>query len=157
MTLHRISALAGHTKFQAPESFGFVDPDPTPRGRIRVVVADDDRDTVLSLTALLEDEGYETLGVYDGGEVLRAVATFGAEAALIDIGMPGMSGYDVARALRTRYDRSKPLLIAVTAWTKITDRLMARVAGFDHHVAKPYDPNKLLALLAPLAGSSPPN
>ena len=128
---------------------------PAPRRRARIVVADDDRDTVLSLTALLEDEGFETLAVYDGLRVVQAVVEFRAHAALVDIGMPGMSGYDIARELRKRYDAAKPLLIAVTAWTKAADRLMATVAGFDHHVGKPYDPNHLLELLAPLGGERP--
>ena len=158
MTFHAsIHAAASSSKSGATKPGPFIDPDPTPRGRVRVVVADDDPDTVLSLTALLEDEGFDTIAVYDGREVLRAVVDSGAQAALIDIGMPGMSGYDVARALRKRYDSGKPLLIAVTAWAKITDRLMAKVAGFDHHVAKPYDPNKLLQLLAPLTDRPPQN
>jgi CheY-like chemotaxis protein len=96
------------------------------------------------------------MGVYNGHDAVAAVSSFGADAALIDIGMPGMSGYDIARALRKRYDGAKPLLIAVTAWAKAADRLMARVAGFDHHVGKPYDPNELLMLLGPLKESGPP-
>src|SRR5258705_10512765 len=103
MRLHPLYASRESSRFQ-----------PAPRRRLRVVVGDDDRDTVLSLSALLEEEGFETMGVYNGHDAVAAVSSFGADAALIDIGMPGMSGYDIARALRQRYDGAKPLLIAVT-------------------------------------------
>ena len=152
MTLYAMLRAAETPSDSPPSKYGAPgDATPTPRLRGRVVVADDDRDTVLSLTALLEDEGFDTLGVHHGNEVVRAVVEFRADAALVDIGMPGMSGYDIARALRRRFDGAKPLLIAVTAWTKHSDRLMARAAGFDHHVAKPYDPSRLLELLAQIA------
>ena len=140
---------------QSPSNYSATDPDAAPRRPIRIVVADDDRDTVLSLSALLQEEGFEAIGVYNGREVGAAVRESGADAALVDIGMPGMSGYDVARELRRRYDSCKPLLIAVTAWAKTADKLMARAAGFDHHIGKPYDPNELLRLLGTLNAHRP--
>ncbi|HEU4440828.1 MAG TPA: response regulator, partial [Burkholderiales bacterium] len=69
----------------------------------RVLVADDDKDAVLILTALLRDEGYEVRGVHRGAEVLDAVFNFAPDVVLLDIGMPQMSGYEVARRLRERY------------------------------------------------------
>lgn len=122
--------------------------------RLRVLVADDDRDTVASLEALLHDAGYQTCAVYHGRDVRAAIAQFAPHVVLLDIGMPGMSGYDVARELRQHYGSAKPVLVAVTAWTKSADKLMARSAGFDHHVGKPYDPNELLELIAKAAGGA---
>lgn len=119
------------------------------RGRLRVLIADDDRDTVASLEALLHDEGHHTRAVYHGRDVVNAVGDFVPDVVLLDIGLPGMTGYDVARHLRERYGSAKPVLIAVTAWTKSTDKLMmAKYAGFDHHVSKPYEPRELLGLIA---------
>ena len=67
---------------------------------------------------------------------------------LLDIGMPGMSGFAVAHTLRERYGSARPLLIAITGRNAGSDRWLARNMGFDHYVAKPYDPNEVLALLA---------
>jgi CheY-like chemotaxis protein len=117
----------------------------------RVLVADDDQDTVLSLTTLLRDEGYEVRGVHRGAEVLQAVFNFAPDVVLLDIGMPQMSGYDVARTLRERYGSARPALIAVTGRAGETDRQQARAAGFEHHVAKPYEPRELLRLIGQLS------
>ena len=122
----------------------------------RILVADDDRDAVLMLTALLEHEGYEVRGVHHGADVLDAVFSFAPDVVLLDISMPRMSGYEVARQMRERYGSARPALIAVTAMTRTSDRAHARAAGFEHHVAKPYEPNELLALLGELAGDGRP-
>ena len=120
---------------------------------LRVLVADDDRDAVGSLLELLIDEGHEVRGVYTGLDVLDSVRDFAPDAVLLDIGMPHITGYEVARELRVRYASARPLLIAVTGRNQPDDRTLAQLAGFDHHVAKHYDPNELLALLRPLRGS----
>jgi two-component system CheB/CheR fusion protein len=117
---------------------------------IRVLIADDDRDTVLSLRLLLATEGYEVLGVHDAHSVFTAVRDFDPDAVLLDIGMPEMTGYDIARELRSTRGNDL-LLIAVTAWSKFSDKMAAHIAGFDHHVAKPYRPEEILELLDPLA------
>jgi len=117
---------------------------------IKILIADDDRDTVLSLRLLLSTEGYEVLGVYDSKSVFDAVRDFEPDAVLLDIGMPQMTGYDIARELR-RMRGNDLLLVAVTAWSKFSDRMAAHIAGFDHHVAKPYQPEEILGLLRPLA------
>ncbi len=119
----------------------------------RILVADDDTDAVLSLTALLRDEGYQVRGVHRGAEVLDAVFNFAPDVVLLDIGMPKMSGYDVARTLRERYGSARPALIAVTGRAGETDRQQARAAGFEHHVAKPYQPDELLRLIGQLSRS----
>ena len=126
----------------------------TGKRRLRVLVADDERDQVATLAMLLLEEGHEVREVYRGSEVLRMVRDFDPDVAMIDIGMPGMTGYDVAREVRQIFGAERPLLIAITGWKQSADRLLARLAGFDHHVAKPYDPNALLALIEPLASGA---
>jgi len=116
--------------------------------RLRVLVADDDRDEVLTLLALIRDEGHEVRGVYRGSEVLDTIRDFGPDVVLLDIGMPDRNGYDLAREINTRYGPQRPRLIAVTGWKKSSDRMLAQMAGFDHHVAKPYEPQELLRLIA---------
>ena len=118
----------------------------------RILVADDDTDAVLILTALLREEGYAVRGVHRGAEVLDAVFNFAPDVVLLDIGMPQMSGYDVARTLRERYGSARPALIAVTGRADEADRQQARAAGFEHHVAKPYEPVALLRLIGQLSG-----
>ena len=119
----------------------------------RILVADDDTDTVVSLTALLRVEGYEVRGVHRGGEVLQAIFQFAPDVVLLDIGMPQMSGYEVARALRERYGSARPALIAVTGRVDSSDRRQALAAGFEHHVGKPYEPRALLRLIGELAAA----
>jgi DNA-binding response OmpR family regulator len=126
----------------------FPDKQQTANRPLRVLVVDDDRDTVLSLTMLLNEEGHSVEAAHKGKEVLSSIRKFEPDVVLLDIGLPDMTGYDVARAVRRQGER-RPTLIAVTAWNKETDRLMARAAGFDHYLAKPYDPRALLALLGP--------
>jgi CheY-like chemotaxis protein len=121
---------------------------------LRVLVADDDRDAVDSLMELLRDEGYDVRGVYTGLDVLDKVRDFSPDVVLLDIGMPHITGYEAARALRERYGSARPHLIAVTGRANANDRNLAQLAGFDHHVAKPYDPNELLALLRPIGGGT---
>lgn len=119
--------------------------------RLRILVADDERDQVATLAMLLADEGHEVREVYRGSEVLRVVRDFDPDVALIDIGMPGMTGYDAAREIRQVLGGTRPLLVAVTGWKQSSDRILAKLAGFDHHLAKPIDPVALLELIAPLA------
>jgi len=120
---------------------------PLPGRPLRIVLADDDRDATLSLSTLLKLEGYEVRHVYDGDATLEAVREFEPDLVLIDIGMPKLSGYDVARHIRERYGKERPVLVALTGWKQASDRILATLAGFHHHVAKPYDPGALLALI----------
>src|SRR5437868_6322140 len=119
----------------------------------RVLVVDDDRDTVISLMLLLQDEGYDVKSAYNADQMWQAMREFEPDAILLDIGLPDRNGYDIAREMRKRHGEGSPVLIAVTAWNKPSDRMLAQLAGFDHHVGKPYDPQRLLELLkAPRAG-----
>lgn len=113
---------------------------------LRVLVADDDADTVSTLKLLLEEDGHEVRGAYDGAAVLEAADRFKPDIVLLDIGMPKLTGYEVARELRSRYGKGL-MLIAVTAWGRDKDRSMAQVAGFDYHLPKPCSPHVLLALI----------
>lgn len=115
-----------------------------------MLIADDDRDMVATLAAILHDEGHLVREVYRGTEVLRLIEEFDPDVALVDIGMPGMSGYDVAREIR-QTSAQRPMLIAVTGWKKPSDRILAQLVGFDHHLPKPFEAHELLALLEPLA------
>ncbi len=115
---------------------------------LRVLVADDERDAANTLVKLLQHEGYEARAAYDGAEVLRVAPDFTPDVAILDIRMPGLSGYDVARAMRARYGGI--VLIALTGWKQKTDKIFAELAGFDHHFGKPCEPRQLIDLLARL-------
>jgi CheY-like chemotaxis protein len=114
----------------------------------RVLIADDDRDGATTLAALLQLEGYDVTTVHGGQEALDTVRTFKPDVVLLDIGMPKITGYEAARRLRQRYGDDCPVLIAVTGWKQASDKILANLAGFDHHVSKPYEPGELIRLLA---------
>ena len=122
-----------------------------PSQRLRVLIADDERDEVATLSALLNDEGHQVREVLRGDAVVDAVRDFAPHVALIDIGMPGMNGYVIAKRLREEYGERCPVLVAVTAWNKGTHRMYGKIAGFTKYITKPYDPAALLALLPMLA------
>lgn len=114
---------------------------------LRVLVADDDRDGTATLAVLLRDQGFEVREVYRGDAVLDQVKQFGPHAVVLDINMPGMSGYDVARELHELYGPACPLLVALTAYDKSSDKILGRLVGFDHYVTKPYDIQHVVGLL----------
>jgi DNA-binding response OmpR family regulator len=117
---------------------------------LRVLIADDDPDTVLSLAMVLRDEGYEVRGVYSGSAVLETVRQFAPHAVVVDISMPGLNGYDVARGLRTKYGE-KVLLIGISGiYRKGSDHVLAGLVGFDHFLVKPYLASEVLELLETL-------
>jgi len=128
-------------------------PSRSPQRPLRVLIVDDEKDTVLTLMALVRSDGHESRGAANAAEVWRCVDDFDPDVVLLDIGLPDRSGYEVARELRQRFGEERPKLIAVTGWNKGSDRILAQIAGFDHHVGKPYDPSALLALIAGLAPS----
>lgn len=117
---------------------------------LRVLIADDDRDSALTLSTLLEIEGYQVRTVHGGQEALDMSREFRPDVVLLDIGMPKVTGYEAARRLRLRYGNDCPVLIAITGWKQASDKILASLAGFDHHVAKPYEPAQLIALLSTL-------
>lgn len=120
-----------------------------PARRLRVLIADDNRDTVSSLTALLQTEGHEVRGVHRSVDVLGAESEFRPDVVILDLQMPEISGYDLARWLRSRHPGRCPLLIAVSgAFTRPEDRQLSHVTGFDHYLTKPYRIGDLLSLIA---------
>jgi signal transduction histidine kinase len=115
----------------------------TPR---RVLVVDDNQDAAEMMGALLRRHGHQVRIAHDAGGALAAQADFAADVALLDIGLPGVDGYDLARQLRAA--TSHPLrLIAVTGWGQEGDRARARAAGFDAHLTKPAEIDAVLATL----------
>jgi CheY-like chemotaxis protein len=119
------------------------------RRSLRVLIADDDPDTVLTLEMVLRDEGHEIRGVYRGTDVLGTVRQFVPDAIFVDINMPDLNGYDVARAVRSK--NGNVLLVAISGVYKAEpDRLLAGMAGFDHFLSKPYQTTDVLRLLEPL-------
>jgi CheY-like chemotaxis protein len=117
---------------------------------LRVLVADDNRDAADSLQRILALYGHEVRVAYDGRAAVQLGEEFHPRVAILDIGMPGSNGYDVARALRQR-NGAQLTLVALTGWGQEADRRRASEAGFDHHLTKPVDPNALNDLLAKVA------
>src|SRR5438874_11034029 len=115
-----------------------------PRTRaLRILIVDDDRDAVGTLSALLQHDGHEVIEAYSGGGVLSLVRSRDPHAVLLDIGMPGATGFGVARELRLRLGRTCPALIAITAWTQPAAREMGRLSGLNHHLTKAYSTQEL--------------
>jgi two-component system CheB/CheR fusion protein len=122
---------------------------PVPRPRpARVCVVEDNLDAALTLVDLLEIWGYEVRAVHDGLSAVTAVPEFHPDVLLLDIGLPGIDGYEVARRLRRRAELDGLLIVAVTGYGQDDDRQRAREAGFDHHLVKPLDLEALRRLLA---------
>jgi PAS domain S-box-containing protein len=121
------------------------------REGLRVLLADDNVDAAETMSAVLEMSGHQVRTVYSGPEALRAAPAFAPDVMLLDIGMPGMSGYELAQALRAdaRYDNT--VLVALTGWGSETDKAQAMQAGFDHHLTKPVDHEALEPLLRSVA------
>jgi CheY-like chemotaxis protein len=118
--------------------------------RRRVLVVDDNRDAADSLAVLLEVAGQEVVVAYDGLAALDLAASFRPDVLLLDLGLPNLSGYEVASRLRQREGEEKPMLVALTGWGQEEDRRRSREAGFDLHLTKPVDFHALRDVLASL-------
>jgi PAS domain S-box-containing protein len=121
-----------------------------PRGASarKVLIADDNRDAAQSLCALLELQGHEVELAFDGDDALLAYRRFVPDVCLLDVGMPGRSGNEVALAIRGLPGGERPVLVAITGWGQERDKSQALAAGFDHHLTKPVDPERLASLVA---------
>jgi signal transduction histidine kinase/ActR/RegA family two-component response regulator len=124
------------------------------RDRNRVVVADDNYDSATSLSILLNDAGYDVRTAGDGAQALETTAQFRPDIVLLDIGMPKLNGYEVARHIRRQPWGRNMLLIALTGWGGADHRQQTAQSGFDHHLTKPVDPAALTRLLASLTSES---
>jgi CheY-like chemotaxis protein len=122
--------------------------------RHRVLVVDDNVDAAVSLGMLLKLAGQEVRVAYDGPAALRQAIDFRPQLVLLDIGMPGMDGYEVCRRLRRESGLEQTTLVALTGWGQDEDRRRSHEAGFDHHIVKPVEPSALHRLLDELPADS---
>jgi signal transduction histidine kinase len=128
---------------------GLANPDgPTvAQRRRRMLVVDDNVDAAQTLAAILELHGHDVRVAYTGAEGLRIAEEWKPEVGVLDIGIPDLNGYELARGIRERCLDQQPLLIACTGWGQQEDVARAQEAGFDHHLVKPVDPDAVLRLL----------
>jgi len=115
--------------------------------RRRLLVVDDNKDAAESMTMLLELWGHEVVCAYDGDGALKVAVSYRPEAVFLDIGLPGMDGYEVAARLRELPQSADAILIAVTGYGQDEDRRRSRAAGINYHLVKPVAPETLHNLL----------
>lgn len=115
---------------------------------LTVLLADDNRDAVDVLAELVGLEGHAVHVAYDGSDAARLARQLQPDVLVLDIGMPGLNGYEVARHVRAQDWGARALLIAATGWGQEDDRNKAFASGFDRHMTKPFDPAALLAVMA---------
>jgi signal transduction histidine kinase len=116
----------------------------------RVLVVDDNVDAAESVAMVLKIAGHEVRMAHSGPEAVTSVERFEPEIVVLDIGLPGMNGYEVAQQLRSGDDAHKPVLVALTGYGQDEDRARAHDAGFDHHLTKPVEPTALMDLFGRL-------
>jgi PAS domain S-box-containing protein len=116
----------------------------------RILVVDDNVDSAESMALLLHFEGHEVKTAFDGLEALQAAREYKPNVVLLDIGLPGMDGYEVARELRQDGEHHRVVLIALTGYGQAEDRQRSQEAGFDHHLTKPVDHDLLNSLIKSL-------
>ncbi len=134
----------------ALESEGPAREDTAPQIRRRILVADDNPDALESLATLLELGGHEVFSAANGALALESAERNLPEVALLDIGMPKLDGYEVARRIRAQPWGRTITLVALTGWGQDSDRRRSGEAGFDSHLVKPLDLDKLMELLGRL-------
>jgi signal transduction histidine kinase/DNA-binding response OmpR family regulator len=147
--VHLPFASAATTPAVARES---ASPGKETSGCRRVLVADDNADAAFSMAAMLRLMGHDVRIVRNGAHALEEAARFRPDVALLDIGMPVMNGYEVARRIRRERWGGAVVLAALTGWGQDEDKRRAAEAGFDAHFTKPVDPNDIETLIARLAG-----
>jgi len=116
----------------------------------RILVVDDNKDAVDSLALLLSIIGQDVVAARDGIDALTQFERFGPEVVVLDLGLPGINGYEVARRIREVDGGRRVTLVALTGWGQDEDRRRSIAAGFDYHLVKPVDFEALKALLAGL-------
>lgn len=118
-----------------------------PAQKRRLLVVDDNRDAAESMSMLLEMWGHEVAYAYDGPTAIETAEQWHPEAVFLDIGLPGMDGYEVAERLRGLPEAKHAVLIAITGYGQEDDRRRSRRAGIDHHLVKPVAPDALRSLI----------
>ncbi len=149
----RLQLVSPEPGVAAPVKAPAAPADATPR--LRILIADDNRDACESLEMLLAIEGHEVRVAFDGESALATLAQFHPDIALLDIGMPKMNGYELAREIRSQPWSQGMRLVAVTGWGQADDRQRALDAGFDVHFVKPVDFIELQAYCASVAAARP--
>jgi signal transduction histidine kinase/CheY-like chemotaxis protein/PAS domain-containing protein len=134
----------------AEESLQIAAPLPQPQRRARVLLVEDNPDTAETLTMFLELLGHRVRTVYDGVAALDAARSNPPDVMLVDIGLPGMDGYELARRVRRDPDLDRVILVALTGYGREEDKQQAMAAGFDYHLVKPVSPDALHGLVARL-------
>ena len=118
------------------------------RPALRILLADDDQDTLVTLEAILKEEGHEVRTLGDGSNVRELVRGFDPDVCILDIEMPGKDGFLLARELRELRTEERPMLVAISGvWIRPSDRFLAIMVGFDHFFQKPADPASLVKVL----------
>ncbi|MBW3625619.1 MAG: response regulator, partial [Armatimonadetes bacterium] len=117
---------------------------------LRILLVEDNEDAAEMLASLLELHGHEVRSVHDGPSAITATLEYHPQVVLMDIGLPGMDGYQAAQVIRERIGPDSVKLIALTGYGQEEDRVRSSEAGFDHHLVKPFDPDELHRLLAGL-------
>ncbi len=144
----RLPVRAEPPRSQAPETTAQA---PAPSEHpLRVLVVDDNVDVAETLRLLLSMAGHEIDTAHSGEEAIQTATDFRPDVVLLDIGLPGLTGYEVAERLRKMREMKGAVLVAMTGYGQEEDRLRAKQAGFDHHLVKPVDPAQLQELLASL-------
>src|SRR5262249_21250061 len=115
--------------------------------RRQILLVDDNADAAESLAMFLRLHGYEVRVAHNGVAALEGARATAPEVVFLDLGMPGMDGYEGARRLHQQPGMEKVVLVALTGWGQDEDRRRTREAGFDLHLVKPVDPDHLLQLL----------
>ncbi len=123
---------------------------------LRILLAEDNIDIAASLAILLEACGHEVMVTHDGMQALQAAPGFRPDLCLLDIGLPGLHGYDLARRLRQLAATQNAILVAISGWSEPQDKSRSRDAGFDHHLAKPVEFGQIQNLLDNLSAARPP-
>jgi CheY-like chemotaxis protein len=122
--------------------------------KLRILVVDDNKDSATTLAKILNLMGHETRIVHDGGRAVAAAEEYRPEVILLDIGLPVMSGYEVAKTIRSQSWSKGVIIIALSGWGQDEDRVRSEQAGMNMHLVKPIDPDNLENLLGTL-GSQP--
>jgi CheY-like chemotaxis protein/anti-sigma regulatory factor (Ser/Thr protein kinase) len=126
-------------------------PTPDASRKHSILVVDDNSDSAQSLAMLLDTMGHRTFTAYDGHEAMAAIEQQRPDVVLLDIGLPGLSGYEVCQRVRAQEWGKKTTLIALTGWGQEDDRRRTREAGFNGHLVKPVDVEQLMDLLGRLS------
>jgi len=119
----------------------------SPGSAKRILLADDNEDFASSMATMLEAFGHEVRVANDGPRALAQATDFKPDFAFLDIGLPGLNGYDLARELRALPLMPRPILVAITGWGQESYKQRARDAGFDHHLVKPVEFQQIREIL----------